>query len=289
MVFKNKIFLLTEDLSFFYKLNKELNRLNIKFNILNIGNKLPTFSSLILTTSKEINKFERHNQKNIFLPYSSHNDFKRFISKVIAAYRIGYKENYSNLTFSIDPGTKHIGLVIFLDNYYFLSHTIYDKKELINKIKNYTKNFDNPNLIKLSFKFGRGVLPLTIDLVNKIFTAFKNRGKMRVYLIDEAKSSKIRIYYQGKKFPKDEASALILALRDGIEVNQNNFQKIFNQIKSKKLKKEELRNDLFEKNNDMPSILREIAEKVLNGEVSLSESIENINKIKINTQEYDLR
>ena len=289
MVFKNKIFLLTEDLSFFYKLNKELNRLNIKFNILNIGNKLPTFSSLILTTSKEINKFERHNQKNIFLPYSSHNDFERFISKVIAAYRIGYKENYSNLTFSIDPGTKHIGLVIFLDNYYFLSHTIYDKKELINKIKNYTKNFDNPNLIKLSFKFGRGVLPLTIELVNKIFTAFKNRGKMRVYLIDEAKSSKIRIYYQGKSFPKDEASALILALRDGIEVNQNNFQKIFNQIKSKKLKKEELRNDLFEKNNDMPSILREIAEKVLNGEVSLSESIENINKIKINTQEYDLR
>lgn len=289
MVFKNKIFLLTEDLSFFYKLNKELNRLNIKFNILNIGNKLPTFSSLILTTSKEINKFERHNQKNIFLPYSSHNGFERFISKVIAAYRIGYKENYSNLTFSIDPGTKHIGLVIFLDNYYFLSHTIYDKKELINKIKNYTKNFDNPNLIKLSFKFGRGVLPLTIELVNKIFTAFKNRGKMRVYLIDEAKSSKIRIYYQGKSFPKDEASALILALRDGIEVNQNNFQKIFNQIKSKKLKKEELRNDLFEKNNDMPSILREIAEKVLNGEVSLSESIENINKIKINAQEYDLR
>ncbi len=270
---ENKIFLLTEDLSFFYKLNKELNRFNIKFDILNIGNKLPSFPSIILTTTKEIKKFKKSVQDNIvFLPYSKEINFEGYISRVIAAYRVGYRENYYKLTFSTDPGTKHIGLVIFLEDYYFISHTFYEKENLIKKIQNYIRIFETKSpysSIELIFKFGSGVLVLTNELVNNICSIYKNRENFKIYLIDETKSSKIKIQHAGKKYPKDEASALILALRNGIEVNPNNFLNIFNQIKTKKLK--ELNNEI---NNGTMLRLREVAEKVLKGEISLSASVE---------------
>ncbi len=274
---ENKIYLLTEDLNFFYKLNKELNRFNIKFDILNIGNKLPSFPSTILTTTKEIKKFEKSVQDNIvFLPYSKDFNFEDYISRVIAAYRVGYRENYSNLTFSIDPGTKHIGLVIFVEDYFFISHTFYEKEKLIKKIENYISYFEikGPYSSNLIFKFGSGVLALTSELVNNIFSIYKNRENLKVYLIDETKSSKIRIQHEGKRYPKDEASALILALRTGLEVNPNNFLKLFNQIKTKKLKVEELNNEIFEINNGTMLRLKEVAEKVLKGDISLSASVE---------------
>ena len=49
--------MLTEDLNFFYRLNKELERLQIKFEVLNIRTKIPDIpNSIILTTLKEIKK-----------------------------------------------------------------------------------------------------------------------------------------------------------------------------------------------------------------------------------------
>ncbi|MFX1259780.1 MAG: hypothetical protein ACFFAN_18160 [Promethearchaeota archaeon] len=285
---RNKIlYIYTEDLSFFYKLNKELNRRKITFKILNIGNKIPTFPSLILTTSKEVEKVENLNEKILIFPYKGEN-FEKYILKVVAAYQISYKDNYSNLTFSIDPGTKHIGLIIFLDGYYLESHTFYEKTELINKIKDYVDFLqeDNINLINLNFKFGRGVLLITMNLINRIYKIFKNRKEIKVYLIDEAKSSKVKIHNKERKFPKDEASALILALRDGIEVNQNNYYKVFNQIKSKKLKKEEAyKIENIENSNEIIIKLGEIAEKVLNRELSLSESTEMIKDFKLHKYE----
>jgi len=203
--------------------------------------------------------------------------------KFIAAYRIGYKDSYSELTFSIDPGTKHIGLVVFLDDYFLSSYTIYDKKDLIKKLKQYIEFLqnDDQSLLKLNFKFGRGVVPITLNLVSQIFNIPKYRKNTQVLLIDESKSSKIKICNRsGKKIPKDEASALILALRDGIEVNHTNYKEIFNQIKSKKIRTSVFKKENFDNNNEITLNLREIAEKVLNDKLSLSKSIQMIREIK---------
>ena len=63
---RNNIFILTEDLNFFYLLNKELNRLKIKFKVLNVGNKVPKIpNSLILTTQEEIKKFETYYRSKV--------------------------------------------------------------------------------------------------------------------------------------------------------------------------------------------------------------------------------
>lgn len=280
---ERKIFVLTEDMSFFFRLNKELNHRNITFKILNRGNKIPEFGALVLTTCEEFKKYNLNNLKTEILAYDKKENFEKFMIKFIAVYKIGYKDRYSELTFSIDPGTKHIGLVVFLDDYFLISHTIYDKEDLIKKLKKYIEFLqnDDQSLLKLNFKFGRGVVPITLNLVSQIFNIPKYRKITQVLLIDESKSSKIKLCDRsGKKIPKDEASALILALRDGIEVNQTNYIKIFNQIKSKKLRTNAFKKENFDNNNEITLNLREIAEKVLNDELSLSESIQMIREIK---------
>ncbi|MBA7687530.1 hypothetical protein ES703_95994 [subsurface metagenome] len=163
--------MLTEDLNFFYRLNKELERLQVKFEVLNIGNKIPNIpNSIILSTLKEMNNFENVDKiKGKILPYAKEDNFEQYIVKVLAGKKIG-KKNYSELIFSIDPGTKHLGLVIFLDDYYLNSHTIYDYDKLINIIQTYffALQEGNPNPLKLIFKFGRGIMPITQKLIEEM-------------------------------------------------------------------------------------------------------------------------
>ncbi|MFX1420602.1 MAG: hypothetical protein ACFE9N_17025, partial [Promethearchaeota archaeon] len=139
---KTNIFVLTEDLNFFYRLNKELQHLQIKFKVLNIGNKIPDIpNSLILSTLDEMYTFENIDKiKEKILPYTKEDDFEKYILKLLATIRIS-KKIYSEIVFSIDPGTKHLGLVVFLDDYYLRSHTFYEKHNLIKKIQMYVNTF----------------------------------------------------------------------------------------------------------------------------------------------------
>ena len=277
---RNKIFIYSENLNFFYLVNRELNQLNIKFKILNFGDKIPSIPCIIITTVKELERIESPNRKVIILSYDKNDNFNQFILRILASYRIGYKEQYSNLIFSIDPGTKHIGLLIYLDDYYLNSHTIYNKEDLIIKIKDYVQGLQKTDdLISLKFKFGKGVLPMTINLINSIYNLFKNRANMKIYLIDESKSSKIKIYKNKRKIPKHEASALVLSFRDGVEVNMLSFQNDINHINSNKLKKENFLMENIENSNNIITF-NEIAEKVLNGKLSLSESTEMLKNLK---------
>ncbi|MFX0070277.1 MAG: hypothetical protein ACFFAO_04220 [Candidatus Hermodarchaeota archaeon] len=283
---RNKIFILSQDLSFFYKLNKELLRLNVQFEILNVNSKIPTIPCIILTTSEEMVNF-RSGNKVIFLPYSKNDNFEEYLLKVVAGYRIGYKDYYSDLLFSIDPGEKS-GLMVFLDGYYLISHCCYKKSDLLYKITRYVFYFqkDNPELINLSFKFGRGILKMVQDLVKDVFNLFPDRKNMSVLLIDEYKSSQIKINNKDKerRITKDEVAALILALKNGVEVNLSNYSIIFNQIKSKKFKKEDLKFDIIKNTQAEPQFLSEVAEKILSGELSLKESINRINEKLLNVQ-----
>ena len=272
---RNKIlYLHTENLNFFYQLNRELNRRNIQFKILSGISKIPDLHSLLLTTSGDIHNLRTNYKKLKIMAYNEKDNFNHYIYKILAAYRIEYKEFYSKLIFSIDPGSKKIGLVVFLDDYYLVSHTFYDKIGIINIINDYINCFqtNNPNPLKLIFKFGSGVLPLTLNLIQDIKESFQNRGDLKVFLIDESKSSKIRIQGMKKKFrTKHELSALIIALRDGIEVNQLDNLKKYKQIKfqDSDSSKEQKINEYF---NDSIINLKDIIDKILNNEISLSES-----------------
>ena len=122
-------------------LKNELDKHYIEFQILNLDAKIPTLSSIILTTTEDIDKLKVRNHNN-YLVYSKSHDFKKYIIKVIAAFRIGYKKYYSRLTFSIDPGKKS-GLMIFLDDYYLNSYCCFEISEIITIIKHYFETFQD--------------------------------------------------------------------------------------------------------------------------------------------------
>ena len=269
------LYILTEDLNFFYILKKELDKHNIKFQILNLDAKIPKISSIILTTSEDIDKLNIRNHKS-YLVYSKNHDFKNYLVRVLAAFRIGYKKYYSRLTFSIDPGKK-LGLMIFLDDYYLNSYCCFEISEIFTIIQKYYETFqkDSQEIIFLDFKLGRGVLPITFDLVKHIYRIYNDRKNLRVFLIDEFRSSKIRSSedHAGRKFSKDEISALILAFRNGILVNSNNYEKIFELIKNKKLNTGKFRG--LKSNNDETDLsdLKEVIEKILNCDISLNDAM----------------
>ena len=274
------LYILTEDLNFFYILKNELDNHNIKFEILNLDAKIPRISSIILTTTEDIGKLIVGNHNN-FLIYSKNYDFKKYLIKIIAAYRIKYSKIYSTLTFSIDPGNK-LGLMIFLDDFYLDSYWCFEKIDLLNTINKYVETFqdDNPNLMYLNFKLGRGVLTIAFDLVTDIYKIFHDRKNLRVYLIDEFKSSKFRFSGQkgDRKISKDEISALILAFRNGIAVYQDNYKEIFEQIKNKKLKPHNYITLITENHEEYLEELKEMVDKVLKGELALSSVMEKLNK-----------
>ncbi len=253
--------------------------MNIKFDVLNVSDKVPTLHSGILTTSEEMHKFKKYNEKIKILPYSYKENFQHYVLKVLAANRVKLKEHYSDLLFSIDPGTKQIGIVIFLDDMFLISHTIYDKKNFLEFIIDKINCFqnDNPSLMRLEFKFGSGVIPLTIELLKKIYNHFGKRRYMKIFLIDESKSSKTKIKDKNKRVKtKHEVSALILALRKGIEINQSNYSKILGQFKIQELNIENENKIIPPEINDSSLDLKDLINKLLNNQISLSHTSETL-------------
>jgi len=232
---KVKIFVLTNNPKFFYKINKELNDLGYKFNIIEFKDIIPNISSIILTTLEESKKIINFNKNKVLIfPYNEKEDFDKYIFNIIKIFQCGAKD-YSNLLFSIDPG-QTIGLAVFLDGFLFYSNSFYDKKKLISDIKKTIKNLSEDNLTQLiiSFKFGRGVFSITVDLISEIYKIYNEKEKFKIYLINESKSSKIKLHKISDKLSKHEASAVILALRPGIEVNKDNYSKFIELTKSDK-------------------------------------------------------
>jgi hypothetical protein len=272
---KLPLYIFTEDLNFFYKLNKALKEKKIPFKISNILDKIPNFPSIILTTIKELDRLVRINNKATILAYSFNEMFDEYLLKVIASYRVGFKVNYTSIIFSIDPGNR-IGLMIFLDDFYFDSFCFYEEENIIKNIYRIINFFqtNNQHLMNLEFKFGSGVLSVTQKLIGLIYNSIKNLEKTRIFLIDEFKSSKIKTLnkYRGKKISKDEISALILALREGIELSINNYISITNQTKGKKPKSNTFRQNKSYILSEPSFTMQQIIEKVLNGELSLSKA-----------------
>ncbi|MBD3254005.1 MAG: hypothetical protein GF383_02880 [Candidatus Lokiarchaeota archaeon] len=278
-----KVFVKTNDLNFFYRLNEKLSQVKIKYKILEFKKSLPALPSLILTTAEEAKTMDTPNKDYIqIVSYKKGEDFEKFFFKVLAAYRIGHRK-YREMIVSIDPGTKHIGLVIFLDDFYLISHTFHKKRKLIKKIKSYREYLqeDDEDKFFIQFKIGIGVLWTALELVEYFFKNLPQVGNMKFSLIDESKSSKIKLRYNDKRLPKHETSALVIAFRNGIEVTRKNYLKVFHQLKSKQITRRELIKESKICNSGTFNYkLKKIAKKILDGDLSLSESYDIINENK---------
>lgn len=286
---RNNIYIITENLNFFYRLNKELLRLKVKFEVLTVRSKIPSFRSIILTTSGEIHKFEKKYKNLQILPYHKDENFTLYILRILAAYKIDYEVNYSVLLFSIDPGTNQIGIAVFLDDYYLQSHTIYNKEKFIEVINDYILSFQkrDSNPIRLIFKFGRGIISITIDLLNLVYETFRTRRTMEVYLVDESRTSKIKIQDKRKQLrTKHEVSALIIAMREGTAVDSSNYLQIIRQKRSPNSNYHEREETDLEEIQEKKLKLIKIIERILNNDITLSKSCELIKDLKIKPKRY---
>ena len=274
------IYILTENLNFFYKINNGLKDKRVQFRILTFWDKIPNIPSVILTTAKESSQIEIVNKDTNLLEFIDGDDINQYILKVLAVFRLGYQD-YDNLIFSIDPGLNHIGIVVFLDDYFFDSSTLTDNSQVINYIKKYYDSIqqDNTNPLSLGIKIGRGLLETTQNLVNRAFSTFSNILNMKVCLIDESNTSKIKISFLGKKFPKHEAAALILSFREGLDVNYQNYRTKFETNKTNSLNRELLSRYIESYTKDYVVIFSKIAEEVIMGGKTLTESIKLIQNL----------
>ncbi|MHA1669653.1 MAG: hypothetical protein ACTSV5_03640 [Promethearchaeota archaeon] len=274
------IYILTENLNFFYKINNGLKDKRVQFRILNFWDKIPDIPSIILTTSKESDQIEIVNKDINLLEFIDGDDINQYILNVLTVYRLGYQD-YDNLLFSIDPGLNHIGIVVFLDDYFLDSSTLTDNSQVINHIKRYIDFIqqDNTKPLSIYIKLGSGLQETTQDLINRAFSIFSNIIDMKVSLIDESSTSKIKITNQGKKFPKHEAAALILSFREGLNINYQNYKNIFKLNKTKSLNREHLLRYNEGYNKEYVIRFSKIAEEVIMGEKSLSKSIKLIQNL----------
>ncbi len=169
-----------------------------------------------------------------------------------------------------------------MDDLFLISHTIYDKSKLIVFIRDVVSCFqkENPKLINLNFKFGNGVLPLAIELLRQLFNSFNGRQNMKVFLIDESKSSKSKFKDKNRRVrTKHEVSALILSLRKGFEVNKTNLFKVFKpNKKSDSIDDKENTDKNYNQIDEKRTNLQSLIEKILNNEISLSDSYDIFQK-----------
>ncbi len=281
----NKVFVQTNNLSFFYKLNRGFNRFeDLKFKVVNFKdlNYIPD-NSILLTTENEAEKltFNNTDNKNL-ITYNENDDFDRFLFNVLKIYRCG-PNKHSRLLFSIDPG-KTVGLIVFLDGHYFYSKTFYTNDDLLANVNQCVEYIgeNSKDTLHIIFKFGRGVLTLTLELIREIYDQFqeKQQKDIKIFLINESKSSKIKLHKIIKTLSKHEASALILSLRKGVEVNQDTYEKFFKLKKSSREIKEKIEEELEEISflYEHPEILINLSNKLIKGNISIYKAYKVINK-----------
>lgn len=285
MILNNKrIFISSRDYRFFYKLNKALKNLKIQFKVLNFSDiyHIPP-NSILLTTTKEAKKLNLNQSDSIIIvKYQEGEDFNKYLFNVLKIYRCGLN-SHSKILFSIDPG-KTIGLIVFLDGHFFYSKTFYSDDKLISNINQCIEYIseNNDKRLKIIFKFGRGVLSLTLKLIKKIYDLFQEEQKedIRIFLINESKSSKLKLHRVFKTLSKHEASALILALRKGIEVNQENYEKFFKLKKTNREIQAKMEEELAEISflDQHRDVLIDLTMEIINNTISIYRAYKVINQ-----------
>jgi hypothetical protein len=121
-----------------------------------------------------------------------------------------------------------------------------------------------------------------LEIIEDLFYNI-NEHNLEIYLVNEDKSSKIKLHKLLKNLSKHEASALILALRDGINVNRNNYKNIISQIKINGISKKKLtteRRDIGLLKNNF-ELMKQIFIKIIKSELSVEESYEIIREKSI--------
>ncbi|MHA1342063.1 MAG: hypothetical protein ACTSRZ_14710 [Promethearchaeota archaeon] len=289
------------DAKIFFNLQRKLHKKGIPFYMLD-ESRLPRFECLIVSDFEGINYFQHlphfDERKNYFtfLNYENFPNYNILYINIIKSLRS--IEDFDKLTCSIDPGEEYIGVAYFLDNYLLSTDVFYDLESMLENINLYILSL-NPSL--LEFKIGRGNSKPLRDTLNLFLNSnekstlnknFKIQfNAFNIYLVDERGSSKVKkpkeyyfqmqnYLYPTQRLSKHEKAAIIIGMREGLQLDLKSFQKILKRNFS--LSEIKRTQDISrKKTNGLFSISREMALNVLEGNISMENAIElQMRKIK---------
>ena len=232
--------LLTENFLLYYELVSLLRKRNIPFVSLTFKNEIPPNVDVIITSFKEKNRinFDR------IIPCSTNMKLNEIIDKAIFTMYGG-----KDLIFGIDPG-KNIGVAIFSNEKLirsFVANTPEEAAACINTL------FDYSGVENATIKIGNGARIIR----NRIINLLQN-PKMKIEIVDENDVVKVK---------DDEKAAMHIAMMNGKEVRGRM------DIEPKEGEIKEMQRISRIKGRNI-TISRELAKKVLIGEISLDEAIE---------------
>jgi len=231
--------LLTENFLLYYELVSLLRKRNLPFVSLTFKDEIPANVDVIITSFKEKDKvkFEK------VIPCSTEMKLNQIIDKAILLMYGG-----EDLVFGIDPG-KNIGIAVFSNEKLIRSFVATTPEEAAAQINTL---FEYSGMKNATIKIGNGARIIR----NRIINLLQNPN-MRIEIVDENEVAKVK---------DDEKAAMHIAMMDGKEV----FGKMDIEPKEGEIKEMQRISRIKGKNI---TISRELAKKVLIGEMSLDEAI----------------
>lgn len=233
--------LLTSNFSLYHDLVNLLKRRNIPFVSLSFDDEIPFSVDVIITSESEkhLINFDK------IVSCSTDSNVENIIDKAILVSSCKNKK----LIFGLDPGKK-IGVAVYGQDVLIRRFIANSPEEAVSFIKSFTKDMEMPNAV---VKIGNGARLIR----NRIINLLHGEG-LRIEIVDEASIPSI---------DDDAVAASSIALAEGREIKGRMH------VEPKEGEIREMQRVSRIKSRNI-TISKELAKKVLLGEMELEEAIE---------------
>jgi hypothetical protein len=232
---------LTANFSFYYDLIKALRKRKIPFISLCFNDEIPINVNVIITSHGEESQIEFEH----LIIWKKLDKIETVIDR---AFLISNTQSV-DLVFGIDPG-DNIGIAIYGNQKFIRSFILKSPEDTFNFIKTYIKDIEADNVI---VRIGDGARIIRNRIINMLA-----RENIAIEIVDESVLPKV---------DDDTVAASTIAMGKGKKINGELS------IEPKKGELKELQRTSREKSKTI-TISKELAKKVLQGEISLDSAIE---------------
>ncbi len=231
-----RIGIITENFRIYHKISEELMKRGVDFVYIK-NKKVPEDVCVVLTTE--------------------HIDFepKIFIHDVLSAVRMAMsylygKKKFQRIVMGIDPGMR-TGLAVFGDDVFLEGYEFTEIEDLLNTVREIVEHYSPENVI---VKVGNGDVPHRNRIINNLINSFK------VELVNENNTTQLK--------NRNIEAAKKIAFLNGKEIKK----RMRTRVSDGEIKEIQRKSRL--ESNNIVTISRKLALKVLKGEMDIKKAIE---------------
>jgi hypothetical protein len=253
--------IVTDDFRFSYEVITKLKAERIPFTVLLKEDSIPLLARIVVTTEREAPEF--NSSKNVIFPTGTNG-----VDFVVARIK-NYLKNITQietLVIGIDPG-KQVGTVLLVNDILVEYRTI-NVEAFPLTAERLLRAFENH---EMTLRIGAGAN----RYLSPVLTALGHmarRFRITTEMVDETRTSKGREVFSRFKLTPHELAALHIAMRPGEPVDLTRPVSPANSFKKGELTSVQEQSRFA--SNGMISISRNLARKVLEGNLSLHQALE---------------